>query len=105
MRSLDFHDMANMRIAYISADPGVPIFGRKGCSIHAQEILRAMAKRGAEVHLFATSLAGQPPPGLQRVRAHSLRPAPKGDLAAREQLSLAANDDLQRCLEGEGPFD
>src|SRR6266487_4285673 len=24
-----------MRIAYITADPGVPVFGRKGCSLHA----------------------------------------------------------------------
>src|SRR5712671_6953306 len=45
-----------MRVAYITADPGVPVFGRKGCSIHVQEVLRAMVNRGATVHLFATNI-------------------------------------------------
>src|SRR4051794_40395990 len=94
-----------MRVAYVCADPGVPIFGSKGCSIHAQEILRALVKRDAQVDLFATSLGGEPPPGLQTVRLRGLAPAPKGELAAREQMSLAANGDLRRALEREGPFD
>ena len=45
-----------MRIAYICADPGVPVFGQKGCSIHVQEVMRALAARGAEVELWATRL-------------------------------------------------
>src|SRR5260221_5179503 len=94
-----------VRIAYISADRGVPVFGRKGCSIHAQEVLRAMAKRGAQVDLFAASLGGEPPPGLETVRSRPLPLAPKGDLAAREQFCLAANSDLRASLEKAGPFD
>jgi len=94
-----------IRIAYISADPGVPIFGRKGCSIHAQEVLRGLVKYGAEVDLFATNLAGEPPPGLEDVQVHPLAPAPKGDLAAREQLLLAGNRELRDALDGAGPFD
>lgn len=31
-----------MRIAYICADPGIPVFGQKGCSIHVQEVIRAL---------------------------------------------------------------
>ena len=31
-----------MRVAYVCADPGVPVFGRKGCSIHVQEVLREL---------------------------------------------------------------
>jgi len=50
-----------MRIAYICADPGVPAFGRKGCSVHVQEILRAFRGCGARVELFATRLGGDPP--------------------------------------------
>jgi len=94
-----------MRVAYICADPGVPIFGSKGCSIHAQEVLRAVVARGAAVDLFATSLGGEPAPGLETVRLRRLPPAPKGELATREQMSLAANADLCCALEGEGPFD
>ena len=96
---------AVMRIAYVSADPGVPIFGRKGCSIHAQEVLRAMLKRGAEIDLFAISLGAEPPAGLEPVRLHALPPPPKGELAAREQSLLAANADLRKTLERAGRFD
>src|SRR5262245_57107428 len=94
-----------MRIAYITADPGVPVFGRKGCSIHVQEVLRAMAGRGAEVDLFATSCAGTPSDGLANVRLHPLTPAPKGELAAREQACLGANEALRTALEQAGRFD
>src|SRR5215471_13698120 len=93
-----------MRIAYITADPGVPVFGSKGCSIHVQEVLRAIAGRGAELQLFATSCAGEPSPGLGKVRLHPLPPAPKGDLASREQKCLLANEPLRATLEREGPF-
>jgi len=93
-----------MRIAYITADPGVPVFGSKGCSIHVQEVLRALAGRGAEIELFATNCAGEPPPGLGTVRLHPLPPAPKGDLASREQKCLQANEPLRTTLEREGPF-
>jgi starch synthase len=36
-----------MRIAYICADPGIPVFGQKGCSIHVQEVIRAFRQLGA----------------------------------------------------------
>src|SRR3989442_93830 len=36
-----------MRIAYVCADPGVPVFGRKGCSVHVQEMLRALQGHAA----------------------------------------------------------
>jgi glycosyltransferase involved in cell wall biosynthesis len=93
-----------MRVAYITADPGVPVFGSKGCSIHVQEVLRALAGRGAEIELFATNCTGERPAGLDKVRLHPLPPAPKGDLASREQKCLQANEPLRATLEREGPF-
>lgn len=93
-----------MRIAYVCADPGVPVFGRKGCSVHVQEMIRALARQGADVDLFAASLDGTAPPGLERVRVHRL-PKPEGALTAREQKLLAANRDLGRALELGAPFD
>src|SRR5258706_5023774 len=95
-----------MQVAYISADAGVPVFGRKGCSIHVQELLSSLAKRGVQIDLFATSCEGDRPPGLETVQLRPLPRPPKGDLAWREQLSLAANDDLRAALEkatGDGP--
>jgi len=93
------------RIAYVSADLGVPIFGTKGCSIHAQEILRALLGRGARLDLFTTSGAGDVPPDLAAVHLHPLPRPPKGEPAAREQAAQAGNAALRAELEAAGPFD
>lgn len=31
-----------MRVAYICADPGIPVFGTKGASVHVQEVIKSM---------------------------------------------------------------
>jgi len=93
------------RVAYISADYGVPIFGTKGCSIHAQEVLAAMLRRGASVDLFSTSVQGEGPPHLKSLRVHPLPGTPKGDPAARERAGLQLNDLLRVELDSSGPFD
>jgi len=93
-----------MRIAYITADPGVPVFGRKGCSIHVQEVLRSLGRQGARIDLFATSCTGAPPAGHEHVRLQVVPPAPRGDLGLREQKCLEANETIRGALEREGPF-
>jgi glycosyltransferase involved in cell wall biosynthesis len=93
------------RVAYISADLGVPVFGRKGCSIHVQEVIRAFRSMGMEIDLFAARPEGTPPSGLKSVVLHELPAAAGSDRAAREQAALVANDVLQAVLEREGPFD
>jgi glycosyltransferase involved in cell wall biosynthesis len=93
------------RIAYICADPGVPVFGRKGCSIHVQEILRALRRQGARVDLFAVRFDSAPPEDLREVRIHAL-PCPNGrDLAGRERACQQANTTLADMLRDNGPFD
>lgn len=93
------------RIAYVSADFGVPVFGRKGCSIHVQEVLRALARRGARLELFTTNADGQPPEGLPEVSVHSLPRPTTRDAARREADALAGNEVLRAELEQAGPFD
>ena len=94
-----------MRLAYVCADRGVPVFGKKGCSVHVQEVVRSLLSRGVDVTLFAASLGGGPPAGLEAVRVHRL-PAPSGDdRAQREASALAANADLALALSEDGPFD
>lgn len=88
-----------MRIAYVCADPGVPVFGRKGCSIHVQEVLRGMVGRGIDMDLFASRLEGERPADLKRVRTHALAIPGSGVERA------AANVGLARALESGGPFD
>jgi glycosyltransferase involved in cell wall biosynthesis len=94
-----------MRVAYLSCDQGIPVFGRKGCSIHVQEVLRALIGVGAQVDLFSPRASGEPPPGLESVRIHPLPIAAGKHPAAREQAALAANRELRQALEREGPFD
>jgi glycosyltransferase involved in cell wall biosynthesis len=94
-----------MRLAYICADPGVPVFGQKGCSIHVQEMIRAFRKQGVQVELFATRFGDEPPPDLETLPIHKLTPLPKGESNIREQAALAANYNLRAVLEQNGPFD
>ncbi len=94
-----------MRVAYVCADLGVPVFGRKGCSIHVQEVMRALGRQGVRVDLFAARCEGPRPAGLEAVRVHELPAIPRGDPGAREQAALAANPLLRAALESAGPFD
>ena len=41
-----------MRIAYVCADPGIPVYGAKGASVHIQDVARAPARRpGGRAHV------------------------------------------------------
>lgn len=94
-----------MRIAYVCADPGVPVFGQKGCSIHVQELTRAFIRQGADVHLFSPQVQGALPPGLEHLHVHKLSCSKTGDPAEREQSSIKMNGDLDLALKTHGPFD
>lgn len=94
-----------MRIAYICADPGIPVFGKKGCSIHVQEVIRALLKQGKEVALFATRLGGELPADLASIGVHQLPAIPKIEISQREQLALGMNPNLCLNLEKFGTFD
>lgn len=93
-----------MRIAYVCADPGVPVFGRKGCSVHVQEVVRALRGRGVEVEIFAARLGGQPPHDLNDVRVHELTPVPKVAPEEHRRCVARANASLFAALEEENSF-
>lgn len=95
-----------MRIAYVCADRGVPVFGRKGCSIHVQEVIRAFLAAGASVELVAARTGGPPPRDLEVVHLHDLSVAADGTgPAARERAGLRANVAVRRILDRLGPVD
>jgi glycosyltransferase involved in cell wall biosynthesis len=94
-----------MRVAYVCADAGIPIFGSKGCSIHVKEFVRALTSCGAEVTLYATRLGGCPPAGFEAVNVYDLRADRQGGVEERERAAFAANDELRRVLQLKGPFD
>jgi glycosyltransferase involved in cell wall biosynthesis len=94
-----------MRAAVVCADPGVPVFGSKGASVHVQAIAGALSRAGAQVDLLATRTGGDPPMNLARVRLHALPAVPKGDAGRREAVALAHNDALAAALQTLGPLD
>ena len=49
-----------MRIAYLLADHGVPVYGTKGASVHVRELAAALADRGHEVTIFCTRKGAVP---------------------------------------------
>ena len=93
-----------MRVAYVCADPGLPVFGRKGGSVHAQEVLRALRRRGLDVELFATRVGGEAPAGLENLPVHSLAVI-EGSPAAREIAGQGANGVTEERLDAAGRFD
>jgi glycosyltransferase involved in cell wall biosynthesis len=102
-----------MRIAYVCADPGVPVFGCKGCSIHVQEVMRSLVKQGHQVELFAVRWDGDPPEDLAAIPCHKLPKLPRygRDITKeqhqklRELSSISLNLDLRLALENAGQFD
>ena len=77
-----------MRTAYICTDPGIPVLGRKGASVHAQAVLTELVRAGHEVHLLTPRPGGAAFPGVQ---IHLLPPIGKGDAAARERRAQASD--------------
>lgn len=94
-----------MRIAYVCADAGIPVFGCKGASVHVQEVLRALVKKGASVVLFASRFGGNPPPDLRSVQLCSLPAIPGKDAQLRARVALESNQQLAEALQQRGPFD
>ncbi|HEV2122019.1 MAG TPA: glycosyltransferase family 4 protein [Chloroflexota bacterium] len=94
-----------MRVAYICADPGVPVFGCKGASIHVQEVIRALRRRGASVELFAARFGGDAPADLAALPCIGLPRPPKGLGPEREAAGIAANEALSAALSQRPAFD
>src|SRR5260370_34682366 len=38
-----------MRLLYLSSDPGIPVLGHKGASVHVRELARALSRLGVDV--------------------------------------------------------
>lgn len=80
-----------MRAAYVCTDPGIPVFGNKGASVHVQAVLRELVARGVEVHLVCARTGGTAPGGLEAVQVHLLPEVGAGPAAARERRAQAAD--------------
>ncbi len=93
-----------MHLAYVCCDPGVPVFGCKGSSIHVQEVLRELLRQGNSIDLFAASLGGNCPIDLSQVQVHPLEIPKVNDHGHREQALFGLNETVQRQLSQFGPY-
>jgi len=46
------------KLAYLLPDPGIPVGGTKGASVHVESLCAAMARAGAQVVLYAAKVTG-----------------------------------------------
>ena len=97
-----------MRIAYVCTDPGVPVFGCKGASVHVQAVVTALLRRGAEVHLITARTGGEVPADLAGVQVHEITRARRTDPAEREIACQQADAEVTGILDqlhAAGPLD
>lgn len=93
------------RVAFVCADPGVPAFGTKGCSVHVQAVCEALLEAGCEVTALLARRGGSIPTRLSAVRVIDL-PCPEVRDAGERELALAArNPVIGHALAAAGPFD
>lgn len=84
--------MSPQRTAFVCTDPGIPVFGSKGASVHAQSVLGVLVDAGHEVHVVT------PRPGpiddhplAGSVRVHRLPEIGSGPAADREQRARTSD--------------
>jgi glycosyltransferase involved in cell wall biosynthesis len=94
-----------VKLAYVCTDPGIPVFGRKGASIHVQEVLLALARAGTEVTLFARRIDGTTPEDLRDVALVELCSPEARDTPERERTLLSDNANVRHAIRSTGPFD
>lgn len=85
-----------MRVAYICADPGIPVFGSKGASVHIQEIVRAFRKRGDEVTVYCARRGDVIPADLTDLRVVDI--AVRAPEVASREIAIAATAELLAAM-------
>lgn len=84
-----------MRIAYVCSDPGIPVFGSKGASIHAQAVLKVLSAHGHELHLVSPRPGGEPHVPLD---VHLLPAVGGGPTAERERSAQSSDAAVEEIL-------
>jgi glycosyltransferase involved in cell wall biosynthesis len=80
----------SVHVIYVCADPGVPVFGSKGASLHLQEVVRVLTRRGHQVTIIAARKGTRPPQDLRDLPVLTLPSAAGVDAAAREHAARRA---------------
>jgi glycosyltransferase involved in cell wall biosynthesis len=87
-----------VKIAYLCSDPGVPVCGNKGASIHVRELTLSLQRLGHEVTVLASRTEGQAPPGYE-VPILALEPEPLDErLVAQLRIDPRAGKTVARDM-------
>ena len=90
-----------MRIAYVCLDPGIPVFGTKGASVHIQEVVREYRRRGHDVTVYATRRGTDVPDDLAELRVVDV-PITTRDEEERERAQQAASASVSDMVRAGG---
>ena len=90
-----------MHIAYVCLDPGIPVFGTKGASVHIQEVVREYRRRGHDVTVYATRRGSDVPDDLVELRVVDV-PITTRDEGERERAQQAASASVSDMVRAGG---
>ena len=90
-----------MHIAYVCLDPGIPVFGTKGASVHIQEVVREYRRRGHDVTVYATRRGSDVPDDLAELRVMDV-PITTRDEGERERAQQAASASVSDMVRAGG---
>lgn len=90
-----------MRIAYVCLDPGIPVFGTKGASVHIQEVVREYRRRGHDITVYATRRGSDVPDDLAELRIVDV-PITTRDEEERERAQQAASASVSDMVRAGG---
>ena len=95
-------DLRGRRVAYVCVDPGIPVFGTKGATVHIQEVVRVLRDRGADVTVYAARRGKvEPPSDLAELRVVHV-PVGSGSTAQRERAQVAAAQEIAHRVLADG---
>jgi glycosyltransferase involved in cell wall biosynthesis len=92
-----------MKILYLCPDPGIPVLGRKGASVHVRELIGAFARAGHRVTLAAHTLtkSAADEPAKVRARVIQIQSDPAATTAAQAFKEFNERLGLENSLPGE----
>lgn len=94
-----------MKIGYLCIDPGIPVFGRKGCSTHVRETCRALKSAGNEVFLITTN-KGEDDCEIDGIKIYEIPPLTSKILGNDVRLfinSMRTMNSLKEIIQKEKP--
>src|SRR5262249_16679236 len=87
-----------MRLLYLSADPGVPVLGHKGASVHVRAMVRAFAVAGAEVVVASPRVAFEGEPLEARATLAEIEPVQPKSIRDEAGLRTAVERQTEAIL-------